>query len=73
MLEKLELKNLLARQAFLEAISGITPAPPAPSQPTPSAALVKAAAAQGVSLATLQSLTPAELAQLQKMFDEGDF
>lgn len=69
--EKIRLWELLKEQAFLNAISGVTVAP-SPTNPTPSPALVSAAAAQGVTPAQLAALTPPQLAQLQEMFDSGD-
>lgn len=40
---------------------------------TPSAALVKAAAAQGITAAELETLSPDELAQLEALLAAGFF
>lgn len=72
----------MRRQAVLQFMSGITPAPatPAPTQsvvvpttpkPTPSPALVAQAAAEGVTLAQLLALTPDQLAHLQMLLSSG--
>lgn len=46
---------------------------PASQKPTPSAGLAAAAAAQGITLADLETLSPADLASLQAAFDSGAF
>lgn len=66
----------MRRLAKLEALAPVTvtTVPPGPTTVgplTPSAALVAAALAQGVSLDTLNSLTPLQLTELQAAFDSG--
>lgn len=76
LLQEIRLRNLLRKQAVLQALSGVavTAAPITVAttttispNPTPSAALVKTAAAEGVTRAQLLALTPDELKHLEAL------
>lgn len=73
LLEQARLRILARRLANVETRTQTTVAPGSttPAPITPSAALVMAAAAQGVSLADLEKLTPLDLAALQAEFNAG--